>query len=48
MIEITIEELEKDIDKYFDIASQGHLVKVKTENDNIVVLSEEKYNNLKK
>ena len=47
MIEITLEELAKDIDKYFDIASQGQLVKAKTENDGIVILSEDEYNNLK-
>ena len=47
MIEITLEELAKDIDKYFDIASQGQLVKAKTENDGIVILPEDEYNNLK-
>lgn len=46
MLEITLEELEQDLEKYFDIARETE-IKVTTENGCVIVLSEDKYNNLK-
>lgn len=46
MMEITLEELEQNLEKYFDIARETE-IKVVTDNGCVVVLSEDKYNILK-
>ena len=43
MIEITLNDLEKDMDKYFEMASNGDIIKTLSSNGSLVILSENNY-----